>query len=89
MGRYIQARGGVVTAEELAPYLDPPVFGTGIAARAEGISIDRSPLDESFVVPVLVRFNGHPEVDEGGNLLYTFPQLQTTSSMRVRLDPSH
>ena len=24
VGSYIKARGGVVTADELAPYLDPP-----------------------------------------------------------------
>ena len=62
-----------MTAEELAPFLDPP------SGRGE-----RSPLDESFVVPALVRFAGHPEVDARGELLYTFPELQTTSGVRVR-----
>lgn len=75
MGRYIQAHGGVVTAEELAPFLDPPSSPDGA---------DRSPLDESFMVPALVRFSGQPEVDARGNLLYTFPELQTTSGARVR-----
>ena len=60
-----------MTAEELAPFLDPPSGAAG------------SPLDESFVVPALVRFSGHPEVEFRGNLLYTFPELQTTSGARV------
>lgn len=68
MGRYIQSRGGVVTAEELAPYLDPP------EPAADG------EIDESYVVPALVRFEGSPEVDEQGNLLYRFesrsPRIQ-------------
>ena len=60
VGRYIQSRGGVVTAEELAPYLDPP----------EPTADDE--IDESYVVPALVRFGGSPEVDDRGNLLYRF-----------------
>jgi hypothetical protein len=51
----------VVTAEELAPFLDPP-------AKVEGDDT----IDEGFVVPALVRFGGTPEVDEQGNLLYRF-----------------
>lgn len=48
-----------MTAEELAPFLDPP----------PRVSDE---LDESYVVPALVRFGGSPEVDERGNLLYRF-----------------
>ena len=61
MGRYIQSKGGVVTAEELAPFLDPPAP-----------SSDEDEIEESFVVPALVRFGGSPEVDSSGNLLYRF-----------------
>ena len=60
VGRYIQSKGGVVTAEELAPFLDPP------EKSKDG------DIDESYVVPALVRFGGSPEVDEQGNLLYRF-----------------
>ncbi|KAH9738210.1 hypothetical protein KPL71_018706 [Citrus sinensis] len=48
IGEYIASNGGVVTAEELAPYLD----------------IDRTMSDESYVLPVLLRFDGQPEIDE-------------------------
>lgn len=35
------------------------------------------PKDEDAVLPVLVRFNGNPEVTENGNIVYVFPEMQT------------
>ncbi|XP_038702225.1 uncharacterized protein At5g03900, chloroplastic isoform X2 [Tripterygium wilfordii] len=67
IGQYIASNGGVVTAEELAPYLD-------IQPSKEALS------DESYVLPVLLRFDGQPEIDEEGNILYRFPSLQRTAS---------
>lgn len=68
IGEYIASNGGVVTAEELAPYLD----------------IDRTMSDESYVLPVLLRFDGQPEIDEEGNILYRFPSFQrTAASQRI------
>ncbi len=55
----------------------------GRSGRAGTGPVDGSPLDESFVVPALVRFNGHPEVDDAGNLIYTFPDLQASSREQV------
>lgn len=70
IGQYISSNGGVVTAEELAPYLDVPPIS------------EQSKDDESFILPVLLRFQGHPEVDEQGNILYRFPSLQRTASSK-------
>lgn len=67
IGQYIASNGGVVTAEELAPYLDV-------------VSANDSMSDESYVLPVLLRFDGQPEVDEEGNIMYRFPSLQRTGS---------
>lgn len=67
IGEYIASHGGVVTAEELAPYLD---------VRPINETMD----DESYILPVLLRFDGHPDVDEEGNILYRFPSLQRTAS---------
>ena len=61
VGQFIQSKGGVVTAEELAPFLDPPERN-----KEDGA------VEEDFVVPALVRFGGSPEVDERGNLIYRF-----------------
>jgi hypothetical protein len=33
------------------------------------------------MVPVLARFNGTPGVDAQGNIVYTFPDLQTTATV--------
>nr|XP_043609838.1 uncharacterized protein At5g03900, chloroplastic-like [Erigeron canadensis] len=66
IGQYIAANGGVVTAEELAPYLD--------VESAEKTD------DDSYILPVLLRFDGEPEVDEEGNILYRFPSLQRTAA---------
>ncbi|KAH6802758.1 Iron-sulfur cluster biosynthesis family protein [Perilla frutescens var. frutescens] len=66
IGQYIASNGGVVTAEELAPYLDLETTG----------KMD----DDSYILPVLLRFDGLPEVDEEGNILYRFPSLQRTAT---------
>lgn len=67
IGDTITSKGGVVSAEELAPFLDVPPY----SEETKG--------DESYVLPVLLRFDGHPEVDEQGNILYRFPSLQRTA----------
>ncbi|TXG58265.1 hypothetical protein EZV62_016094 [Acer yangbiense] len=67
IGQYIASNGGVVTAEELAPYLDVQ-------------NTDGTMIDESYILPVLIRFDGQPEVDEEGNIVYRFPSLQRTAS---------
>lgn len=66
IGQYISSNGGVVAAEELAPYLD--------VEKTTDMS------DESYILPVLLRFDGQPEIDEEGNILYRFPSLQRTAS---------
>lgn len=38
------------------------------------------PKNEDGVLPVLVRFNGTPEVTESGNIIYLFPSLQVTAA---------
>ncbi|KAJ1279385.1 hypothetical protein BS78_04G152000 [Paspalum vaginatum] len=70
IGQYISSNGGVVAAEELAPFLDVPPPS------------EESKDDESFILPVLLRFQGHPEIDEQGNILYRFPSLQRTASSK-------
>lgn len=62
----IRNNQGAVIAEQIAPYLDD--VGTGH---------DRE--FESYMLPVLTRFNGRPEVSPNGELIYHFPELQTTA----------
>lgn len=63
----IRSNNGVVIAEQIAPYLDE-------TSRLEG--------DEYFVIPVLSKFNGFPEVSDAGTLAYKFPDLQKVASER-------
>ena len=58
----IRAHKGVVTAEQLAPYLGS------------------DPKNEDAVLPVLVRFQGRPEVTDSGNIVYVFPSLQVSAA---------
>ncbi|XP_034914552.1 uncharacterized protein At5g03900, chloroplastic [Populus alba] len=68
IGQYISSNGGVVAAEELAPFLD--------------LKTTEDMRDESYILPVLLRFDGKPEIDEEGNILYQFPSLQRTASSK-------
>lgn len=70
LGAHIQRLGGVLSAEEMAPFLNPPPLGRRVRSGSEKYE------DESFVLPALIRFNGEPFVDDEGRLLYKFPDLQ-------------
>ncbi|MBP0002538.1 MAG: hypothetical protein J7642_02255 [Cyanobacteria bacterium SBC] len=62
----IRNRKGVVIAEEVAPYLDDL-----------GSQFDRE--TEDYMLPVLTKFDGYPEVSPDGALVYRFPELQITA----------
>ncbi|AFY69673.1 hypothetical protein Pse7367_1381 [Thalassoporum mexicanum PCC 7367] len=64
----IRKHDGVVTAEQITPFLGD------IGFNAEGY--------EDYMVPVLARFNGQPHVSDEGTLVYSFPELQTVASER-------
>ncbi|KAJ0792055.1 hypothetical protein HanOQP8_Chr01g0013021 [Helianthus annuus] len=70
IGQYIGSNDGVVTAEELAPYLDVET----------AVNMD----DDSYILPVLLHFDGQPQVDKEGNILYRFPSLQRTAASKKR-----
>lgn len=59
----IRNNGGAVVAEQIAPYLDN--LGSGYAKEYE-----------DYMLPVLTRFNGYPEVSPEGQIVYRFPELQ-------------
>lgn len=63
IGNVIRQHQGVITAEQVTPYLDQ----LGSAA---------SDATEDYMLPVLLRFNGSPEVSPTGQLVYRFPELQ-------------
>ncbi|WP_421656566.1 hypothetical protein [Leptothermofonsia sp. ETS-13] len=69
IGTVIRNNRGAVVAEQIAPYLDDVSTG-----------YDRE--YESYMLPVLARFNGQPEVSPKGEIIYHFPELQTSASDR-------
>ena len=42
--------------------------------------VDRADEDEDYMIPVLSRFNGYPEVSPQGEIIYYFPELQVTAA---------
>lgn len=44
--------------------------------------IDEIDQDEDYMLPVLSRFNGYPEVSPQGEIIYYFPELQVMASNR-------
>lgn len=66
IGTVIRNSGGAVAAEQIAPYLDD--IGEGYKRE-----------NEDYMLPVLTRFNGRPEVSPEGEIVYHFPELQTTA----------
>ncbi len=65
IGTVIRNNQGAVVAEQIAPYLDK--VGQGYAHEYE-----------EYMLPVLSRFDGRPEVSPEGDIVYHFPELQTT-----------
>ncbi|MEB3342513.1 hypothetical protein [Okeania sp.] len=62
----IKNNQGAVVAEQVAPYLDD--LGKGYTLEYE-----------EYILPVLIRFNGRPEVSPDGQIVYHFSELQTTA----------
>lgn len=72
IGAVIHNNGGAIAAEQVVPYLDD--IGSNWAKE-----------DEDYILPVLTRFNGVPEVSPKGDIIYHFPELQVTARERGRI----
>ena len=66
-----QAIGAVIQSNQGA------VVGEQIAPY-----VDQMDQDEDYMIPVLTRFNGYPEVSPQGEIIYYFPELQVMASRR-------
>ena len=64
----IRGNRGVITAEQALPFLDPAT-----------VQPHTDPDKEDFMLPVLVKFNGQPQVSEAGHLVYAFPDIQKSA----------
>jgi hypothetical protein len=63
----IRNHQGAIAAEQVAPYLDE--LGSSTSQELE-----------DYILPVLTRFNGRPEVSPVGQIVYHFPELQVTAA---------
>ncbi|MDJ0578251.1 MAG: hypothetical protein QNJ65_24240 [Xenococcaceae cyanobacterium MO_234.B1] len=54
------------------------------AVTAEQIApyLDKTDADEDYIIPVLARFNGYPQVSPQGEIIYYFPELQVMADRR-------
>ncbi len=68
IGKVIQNNRGSIIAPQIAPYLD------SITPSQEET--------EDYILPVLTRFNGLPQVSDRGDIIYYFPDLQVTTKER-------
>jgi len=71
IGNIIRNNGGAIVAEQVVPYLDD--LGSGWDKEFE-----------DYMLPVLTRFNGQPEVSPTGEMVYYFPELQVSAAERGR-----
>jgi hypothetical protein len=69
IGAVINNNGGAIAAEQVIPYLDN--LGEGWDKEYE-----------DYMIPVLSRFNGRPQVSPKGELVYYFPELQVSAMQR-------
>jgi len=67
---------GAVTAEQLAPYCDAPVLSENEVTSSSKTAF----VDESFVLPIVSQLDGEPRVTEDGDIIYVFPELQTSAT---------
>ncbi len=65
----IRNNRGVITGEQVLPYLDLPP--------------DSSQLEyEDYMLSILAKFDGRPEVSDQGGIVYRFPELQVAAAKR-------
>ena len=77
IGTVIGNNHGAVVAEQIAPYLDD--LGETYTREYE-----------DYMLPVLTRFNGQPEVSPEGQIVYYFPELQVKATKTSpELVPTH
>jgi hypothetical protein len=71
MAEAIRTNGGALTADALAPFLDPP--------SAPGAASGSVLVDESWVLPAVMELGGRPEVSDDGTIVYLFDDLTVSA----------
>lgn len=69
----IRSNGGVVFAEQLAVFLNPPTPPSNFNEQESSTLVN-----EQWMLPVVSKLNGVPSVTEDGDIVYYFPELTPT-----------
>ena len=77
----IRYNDGVVVAEQLAPYLDPPEMGATAKDSSSGSSVV---VDESWVLPAVLQLGGMPVATDDGDIVYYFDELATNRNTKYK-----
>jgi hypothetical protein len=73
IGQTLRQQQGAVIAEQIVPFLD---------------GFEEGQTQDDAMLPVLIRFNGQPEVSPEGEIVYHFPELQTSvKSTQTQAEP--
>jgi len=77
IANFITVNNGVVTAEQLAPLI---AYANDNVPSPPSSSSNEIYVDESFVLPIVTKLNGIPEVTPDGDIIYVFSDLQQSST---------
>ncbi|NJK62690.1 MAG: hypothetical protein HC921_08425 [Synechococcaceae cyanobacterium SM2_3_1] len=69
IGQQIRQSDGVISGEQVLPYLE-------VEPNSPQLEY------EDYMFPILVKFDGQPQVNETGDIVYVFPELQVQASER-------
>ena len=72
LARMIKENDGVVVAEQMAPYMDPPPVA-GAAGAGAGTEVVL--VDEAWVLPAVLQLGGTPVATADGDIVYCFDEL--------------
>ena len=81
--KVIRDNKGVVIAEQLAPFVDPPsASSSSLSTLTPFSSSDSSSVivDEKCVLPIVTKLGGVPVPSPDGDIVYTFEELMTTTA---------
>eukprot|EP01039_Chlorochromonas_danica_P000375 gene375-407_t len=72
----IRRNGGVVVAEQLAALLPTPPPMRSALDEAERVNVD-----ESWLLPLVLKYNGNPVVSPRGHIVYRFDELMISPNL--------
>ena len=76
--KVIRDNNGAVTAEQLAPFCDDMPLPTSEEEEEKEQNVRF--VDERFVLPIVSKLGGEPQVTDEGDIIYVFPEMQLSAA---------